>query len=200
MRRPDSPSLRSWSSCGLTAVISCMMIEAEMYGMMPSAKIVKRRKAPPENMLNMPRMPPCWSLNRSASTCSVSGARSRASATSPRVRELKPRLGKRRCSGIWPPSKPSLWKPPERAFCPLCPRPAVLPQPEPPPRPTRCRSFFEPGAGFREFSRMGSVVDTHEVIDAVDHAAHRRGIGELDRLVDLLQPEPAHRVAVALLG
>src|SRR5213594_2663047 len=45
-----------------------MMIEAEMYGMMPSAKIVKRRKAPPENMLNMPRMPPCWSLNKSPST------------------------------------------------------------------------------------------------------------------------------------
>ena len=39
-----------------------MMIEAEMYGMMPSAKIVKRDSAPPENMLNMSRMPPrfCW--------------------------------------------------------------------------------------------------------------------------------------------
>ena len=52
----------------MTAVISCMMIEAEMYGMMPSAKMVKRDSAPPENMLNMPRMPPCWPLNSSAST------------------------------------------------------------------------------------------------------------------------------------
>ena len=39
-----------------------------MYGMMPSAKMVKRDSAPPENMLNMPRIPPCWLLNRSAST------------------------------------------------------------------------------------------------------------------------------------
>jgi hypothetical protein len=35
-----------------------MMIEAEMYGMMPNAKIEKRDSAPPENMLNMPRIPP----------------------------------------------------------------------------------------------------------------------------------------------
>jgi len=25
-------------------------------------------------------------------------------------------LGKRRCKGIWPPSKPTLWKPPARDF------------------------------------------------------------------------------------
>ena len=37
------------------------MMEAEMYGMMLSAKIVMRPSAPPENMSNMPRMPPrCW--------------------------------------------------------------------------------------------------------------------------------------------
>src|SRR5947209_14769302 len=35
-----------------------MMIEAEMYGMMFRAKIVMRPSAPPENMSNMPRMPP----------------------------------------------------------------------------------------------------------------------------------------------
>jgi hypothetical protein len=45
-----------------------MMIDAEIYGMIPSAKIVKRDSAPPENMLNMPRMPPCCELNRSART------------------------------------------------------------------------------------------------------------------------------------
>jgi hypothetical protein len=37
-----------------------MMIDAEMYGMMPSAKTVKRERAPPENMLNRLRIPPCW--------------------------------------------------------------------------------------------------------------------------------------------
>jgi hypothetical protein len=45
-----------------------MMIEAEMYGMIPSAKIEKRESAPPENMLNMSRMPPRVWLNRRASS------------------------------------------------------------------------------------------------------------------------------------
>ena len=40
------------------------MIEAEMYGMMPSAKIDIRSSAPPENMLNMLRIvPDCCSKN-----------------------------------------------------------------------------------------------------------------------------------------
>jgi len=56
--RPLSPSFFSASSVGTTAVISCMMIDAEMYGMILSAKMVIRPSAPPENMLNMPRMPP----------------------------------------------------------------------------------------------------------------------------------------------
>ena len=34
------------------------MIEAEMYGMMFSAKIAIRSTAPPENMLNRPSTPP----------------------------------------------------------------------------------------------------------------------------------------------
>ena len=36
-----------------------MMIEAEMYGMIPRAKIVNRDSAPPENILNKLNMPPC---------------------------------------------------------------------------------------------------------------------------------------------
>ena len=52
---------------------------------------------------------------------------------------LKPRFGRRRCSGIWPPSKP-LMRTPERAFWPLPPRPPVLPLPEPMPRPMRLRA------------------------------------------------------------
>ena len=56
--RPCSPSFLSCSSVGDTVVISWMMIEAEMYGMMLSAKIAMRWMPPPENMLNMPRMPP----------------------------------------------------------------------------------------------------------------------------------------------
>ncbi len=53
---------------GETTVSSCMMIEAEMYGMIPSAKIVKRRSAPPENMLNMSRMPPLFCVKSLASS------------------------------------------------------------------------------------------------------------------------------------
>ena len=45
-----------------------MMIDAEMYGMIPSAKIEKRDSAPPENMLNRPRMPPCCERKSSSST------------------------------------------------------------------------------------------------------------------------------------
>ena len=56
--RPDSPSFFSASSVGITEVRSWMMIEAEMYGMMLSAKIAMRSTAPPENMLNSPSTPP----------------------------------------------------------------------------------------------------------------------------------------------
>src|ERR1700680_753337 len=58
---------------------------------------------------------------------------------------VKPRLGMRRCSGIWPPSKPRIRRIPVRERCPLCPRVEVLPMPDPIPRPTRLRfsvAFF----------------------------------------------------------
>src|SRR6266853_1065772 len=50
---------------------------------------------------------------------------------------VKPRFGKRRCNGIWPPSNPRISLAPDRDHCPLCPRVEVLPMPEPMPRPTR---------------------------------------------------------------
>ena len=49
-------------------VPSCMMIEAEIYGIIPKAKTEKRDSAPPENILNMPRMPPFCESNKSFST------------------------------------------------------------------------------------------------------------------------------------
>jgi hypothetical protein len=58
--RPCSPSFFNVSSVDDTVVISWMMMEAEIYGMMLSAKIAIRWMPPPENMLNMPRMPPAW--------------------------------------------------------------------------------------------------------------------------------------------
>ncbi len=40
-----------------------MMIEAEMYGMIPIESTEKRDRAPPENMFSRPRMPPCCDSN-----------------------------------------------------------------------------------------------------------------------------------------
>ena len=70
-----------------------------------------------------------WSI----SSCNLpSVSSSRGSCKSFR---LKPNLGRRRYSGVWPPSNPSRTLPPERARRPLCPRPEVLPFPVPGPRP-----------------------------------------------------------------
>ena len=47
------------------------MMEAEMYGIMLSAKMVIRSKAPPENILNIPKIPPELRLNISAKTAAL---------------------------------------------------------------------------------------------------------------------------------
>src|SRR5206468_10047860 len=82
----------------------------------------------------------------------------RTSAVNSRNGDTKPRLGRRRWSGIWPPSKPTLWKPPVRDFWPLLPRPAVLPEPLLLPRPTRCRVRLLPAAGLIVFIRIAFVL------------------------------------------
>src|SRR3989442_7006326 len=99
-------------------------------------------------------------------------------ASSLRNRFVKPRFGTRRCSGIWPPSKPKYCLRPERDSCPLLPAVAVLPCPEPGPRPIRFGFLRDPFAGLRPDRSMlrGTVVlhDSHQVRDGVDHAPHRR--------------------------
>src|SRR5918911_36366 len=116
---------------------------------------------------------------------------------------VKPRFGRRRCSGIWPPSKP-LMDTPVRAFWPLTPRPAVLPLPEPMPRPTRMRSLVAPGLSEISFSFMAPsllpVFDAHEVLDLLDHAAHRRGVGQGRDAMELVQPEADQRLALPRLA
>ena len=37
-------------------------MDADMYGMIPSAKTVKRDSAPPDIRFAIPRMPPSWPL------------------------------------------------------------------------------------------------------------------------------------------
>src|ERR1043166_8518361 len=67
---------------------------------------------------------------------------------------LKPRLGMRRIKGIWPPSKPMRMELPERAVCPLPPRPLVLPWPLDSPCPSRLRRCLAPGRGFKSCKRI----------------------------------------------
>src|SRR5882724_1520884 len=104
----------------------------------------------------------------------------------------KPRFGRRRCIGVWPPWKCSLLMLPlERAFWPFCPRPDVLPRPEPTPRPMRLSLVTAPSGGesFERMSRMTLSFDLlhrYEVQDLLDHPAERRGVRHRD-----FRPEPA---------
>src|SRR5579859_4247299 len=66
---------------------------------------------------------------------------------------VKPRLGKRRCKGIWPPSKPRIMREPDRERWPLWPRVDVLPIPLPMPRPTRFLLDVAPLGG-RKFDKF----------------------------------------------
>ena len=54
--RPYSPSRCSAWSDGTTPVISCMMIEALMYGFTPSATTEKFVRPPPENRSSSPKI------------------------------------------------------------------------------------------------------------------------------------------------
>src|SRR4029450_1664204 len=101
----------------------------------------------------------------------------------------KPRFGTRRCSGIWPPSKPRLCLKPERDFAPLWPGPAVLPWPDPWPRPTRFLACFAPLGGRRLLRFMTLLSDLDEVPNLQDHAARGRRVGQFDGVVQPPQPE-----------
>src|SRR3954447_6299675 len=103
--------------------------------------------------------------------------------------------------GIWPPSKFERCLEPEREPAPFWPRPEVLPVPEPSPRPTRLRALRLPGAGLRVCRPKSSVsvIDPHQVADAVQHAARLRGVFHVDRVADAAQPERAQRVELLLV-
>ncbi len=72
-------------------------------------------------------------------------------------RFLNPRLGRRRCSGVCPPSKPWGMLTLARFFCPFIPRPLVLPRPDPIPRPTRLRCCFECALGGYEIAAAAAA-------------------------------------------
>src|SRR5262245_63287428 len=117
---------------------------------------------------------------------------------------LKPRLGSRRCSGIWPPSKP-FTATPVRAFWPLTPRPAVLPLPEPMPRPTRRRVLRAPGRSaisesFIVSSLASLADDADEVAHLGDHAARHRRVRQILDPADLVEAEPDQGFALHVMA
>src|SRR3546814_19272898 len=91
--------------------------------------------------------------------------------------EAKPIFGRRRCMGIWPPSKPALILPlPERANEHLWPRPAVLPRPEPMPRPTRLRSCRAPSVGPNVFILIELLLEPNPVGARFVQDTHLRAV------------------------
>src|SRR4051812_28106274 len=109
--------------------------------------------------------------------------------------------------GICPPSKLCRVLEPEREPAPFWPRPAVLPVPEPSPRPTRLRRLREPGAGLSVCRPMrcsvvssSAIGDLHQMPDAMHHAPRLGVVLELDRLADAAQAERAQRGELRLVG
>src|SRR4030095_11549928 len=147
------------------------------------------------------------------------------SANSSRKILLKPRFGRRRWIGIWPPSNP-LMRTPERAVWPLPPRPAVLPLPEPMPRPTRMRFLREPALSaislsfivsfllslahdldrkpvtvFRDHAPISFLVDdADEMLNLGDHAANCRRVLQLGDTTDLVELEADQRRTLRVMA
>src|SRR5579862_8880803 len=115
---------------------------------------------------------------------------------------VNPRFGMRRCSGIWPPSKPRIMREPLRERWPLCPRVEVLPMPEPMPRPTRFLPSFA-FFGARTFERfirnsfsletlrlyVHNLLDLNQVRDLCHHAADGRRIRTFNHLIQSREPQ-----------
>src|SRR5689334_24067173 len=73
---------------------------------------------------------------------------------------VNPRFGRRRCKGIWPPSKPRIMREPERERWPLWPRAEVLPMPLPMPRPTRFLFDVAPLGGLKVDKFVGTWISS----------------------------------------
>src|SRR3977135_558011 len=84
-----------------------MMIDAEMYGMTPIAKIDNRDRAPPENMFTMPRMVFDWSVkNRATSLGLIPGTGMnvpmRYTTKAPTRNSRRPRISPKRAASPKP--------------------------------------------------------------------------------------------------
>ena len=90
---------------------------------------------------------------------------------------VKPRLGMRRCSGIWPPSKPRIMREPLRERWPLWPRVEVLPIPGPHAARLRACCLSDAFFGARMFDKI------HEY--ALQLSAHQSHSADTCRTDDL---------------
>ncbi len=93
--RPYSPSRWSAWRAGITPVISCMMIEALMYGLTPSPTTEKRESPPPEKRSRSPKRA-LFSKNPLSATGSAPGtgtwARARKTIRIPRTKRIRRRM------------------------------------------------------------------------------------------------------------
>src|SRR5947209_13823443 len=85
--------------------------------------------------------------------------------------------GKRFTRRVWPPSNARWIWPPVRAFCPFVPRPAVLPRPEPCPRPTRLSGLCAPGAGRKSESFIRLLLPLPLPGGSLSESSHARRDG-----------------------
>src|SRR5208282_2064572 len=90
----------------------------------------------------------------------------------------------------------------ERAPSPFCPRPEVLPWPEPMPLPTRRLRWVEPGDGFKSFKSMNRLILEldHQMLKPLDHPFDRGAALELAHGADFAQAEALDRLAHAPSG
>src|SRR5208337_2215824 len=103
----------------------------------------------------------------------------------------------RRNSGIWPPSKPRRTPPPARAFCPLCPLPAVFPCPEPTPRPSLLLFFVAPfGTRMSKPSMSADLLDVQQVRHGAHHPEDGRRRVVLDHSIEPAKTQCLHRCPV----
>src|SRR5690242_15686421 len=94
-------------SVGITIDIIWMMIDAEIYGITPIAKIDKRDSAPPENMFTMPRIVFDWSVkNRATSLGLIPGTGMkvpmRYTTRAPTKNSRRPRISPKRAASPKP--------------------------------------------------------------------------------------------------
>lgn len=98
--------------------------------------------------------------------------------------------------------------PPDLAFCPLWPLPAVLPLPEPGPLPTRLRPPRAPAAGERSLSESfeSSLIAAihlfhgHQMPHPSDHAPDRRVVLLQNHILVVTQAKSPERLTLGTLA